>query len=1256
MAVHDQLPIKEYDADGTTKVFPFDFRTVSTADLTVNFDGVKQPGGYTVTLSGDKGGNVTFTTAPAAGITVQLRRNTPFSRDTDYQENGDLRADDLDDDFDRLWLALQEQRASSDTTMNKPVGSNEWDARNMVIAGLSPGVAANDAATVGQVKTLNGDTQAAALGATHSQQAAKTSETNAAASAAAALASKNAAAASQTAAKTSETNASKSAAAALASQTAAKTSETNAGISAAAAKGSETSVATNAGNAKTSETAAAGSAAAALASQNAAKTSETNAAASQKAAATSATNAKTSETNAGKSATAAAASLAALGQSETNAAASESAAAGSAAAARQSATNAAASERNAKASESSVATNATTASDAAKAASASQTAAKTSETNAATSKTAAAGSATAAKTSETHAGASETNAAASAAAALVSQNAAKASETNAGKSATAAKASETAVAADKVVIDGYIEALKGAGTWVNHGQIPANKNIKTFEPNVANSGIWFQSTSGQATTANGYPTAQPGILEIINGGGYNGTMVYTSADGRVFTMHLTAAWNGTNGPWSAWYEAGQARVNSYGIGVAAQATKTSFDWQQYNFVVGEHILVNSNVWTNAPAGLPNMPGTSICHMHVLGAAGTTLQIELTTNNINDSGFVKYSLRIAGAKGARICKARQIFTTANVIPLEDGGTGASYTSKAALLQGLMDGFPLPLAADGAAPNDAVTMRQLGLVSGAGGASMNGVMNNFIGAVEWYNGSRSGAGKVPIAGHVPADGQILKRTDYPDLWAAIDKGIFQSVTDAQWLNGPGGSIPKGQYRGKYSKGDGKTTFRVPDLNGVLVDSIPALFLRGDAGGRIGTEIGTVGEVLPCAAPNITGDFSTAANLGYAALLHLPHGAFGDADGGNKEHTLPSQALAGDAMPDRLHTVNIDASRNSQAYGRKNANGLDPATEIRPNSTPGIWIIRASGAFTAANTEFTVINNDATAPSGTTTVVNGGKLLSTYQVGGIDKALVSLQSRNIWGGSNIASGMLTVSNAAAKTGYEYNFGSDGRLRFGGIEGGILFNGPHPEGMTGAFRISPLQITHLNAPAAVSTYFPGISVSGSTDQFGYRSNVSFGAYYSGKGGFASPALGAYTNDRDDSGNTTASASWIFVIGDGNIAGAMQGDIVTPRGIVSGAACDRRIKRDIVDVTGDQSLANIEAMELKEYAYKTDTPGTVRRGVIAQQLEEIDPNYVAHYIGHVDGEEVNDLLSLNQPALLLDALAAIKVLSARVKELEGKA
>lgn len=152
---------------------------------------------------------------------------------------------------------------------------------------------------------------------------AKTSETNAKASENAALASKNAA-------KTSETNAKASETAANNSKNAAKTSETN-------AKTSET-------NAASSKTAAANSATAAKASQDAAKVSETNAANSKTAAANSASAAKTSETNAENSKTAAASSASAAKTSETNANNSKNAA-------KTSETNAKTSETNAKNSE-----------------------------------------------------------------------------------------------------------------------------------------------------------------------------------------------------------------------------------------------------------------------------------------------------------------------------------------------------------------------------------------------------------------------------------------------------------------------------------------------------------------------------------------------------------------------------------------------------------------------------------------------------------------------------------------------------------------------------------------------------------------------------------------------------------------------------------------------------------------------------------------------------------------------------------------
>lgn len=76
----------------------------------------------------------------------------------------------------------------------------------------------------------------------------------------------------------------------------------------------------------------------------------------------------------------------------------------------------------------------------------------------------------------------------------------------------------------------------------------------------------------------------------------------------------------------------------------------------------------------------------------------------------------------------------------------------------------------------------------------------------------------------AGYAPADGQALSRSLYPDAWAGIAAGNVPVATDAAWLATP-------TERGKFTAGDGSTTFRLPDYNGKSAGSLGALFLRGD-----------------------------------------------------------------------------------------------------------------------------------------------------------------------------------------------------------------------------------------------------------------------------------------------------------------------------------------------------------------------------------------------------------------------------------------
>ena len=72
-----------------------------------------------------------------------------------------------------------------------------------------------------------------------------------------------------------------------------------------------------------------------------------------------------------------------------------------------------------------------------------------------------------------------------------------------------------------------------------------------------------------------------------------------------------------------------------------------------------------------------------------------------------------------------------------------------------------------------------------------------------------------GNTPAPGTVAAQGELLSRAAYPDLWAFAQASGNLSADDASWT------------KGQYSPGDGATTFRVPNLQDQ--------FIRGASGTR-------------------------------------------------------------------------------------------------------------------------------------------------------------------------------------------------------------------------------------------------------------------------------------------------------------------------------------------------------------------------------------------------------------------------------------
>lgn len=105
MAVPEQTPYIEHTGNGVTTSFSLEFQCESKDHLIVLVDEVEPP----IATWSLTGGNVVFTTAPAAGKKITLQRNTPFGRTTDYQSfNNSFRPPAVNKDFDWIWLKLQE--------------------------------------------------------------------------------------------------------------------------------------------------------------------------------------------------------------------------------------------------------------------------------------------------------------------------------------------------------------------------------------------------------------------------------------------------------------------------------------------------------------------------------------------------------------------------------------------------------------------------------------------------------------------------------------------------------------------------------------------------------------------------------------------------------------------------------------------------------------------------------------------------------------------------------------------------------------------------------------------------------------------------------------------------------------------------------------------------------------------------------------------------------------------------------------------
>lgn len=168
-----------------------------------------------------------------------------------------------------------------------------------------------------------------------------------------------------------------------------------------------------------------------------------------------------------------------------------------------------------------------------------------------------------------------------------------------------------------------------------------------------------------------------------------------------------------------------------------------------------------------------------------------------------------------------------------------------------------------------------------------------------------------------GYLALNGQEVNREDYPNLWAWVQQQVGFLIEESEWQSIS--SAHNGNV-GKYSVGNGTSTFRLPNLG---------CWVRG--GGTAGTATG-VGGNLDAGLPNITGSVGTnnAENEGFT-------GYSWNVNEGALYYELNNTGLAlSSGSYESVRKIHIDASRANDIYGNSDT--------VQPESIVGIWLVKA------------------------------------------------------------------------------------------------------------------------------------------------------------------------------------------------------------------------------------------------------------------------------------------------------------------------
>lgn len=127
----------QYTATAAQTIFPYTFEIFASGDLTVEQNGSVITA-YTVSgVGNDSGGNVTLDTGATTGDVITIYRDMDLERLTDYQNNGDFLASEVNDDYDRIWAALQQLQTNTQAAIRPSPSDTALDSTNTELASIA---------------------------------------------------------------------------------------------------------------------------------------------------------------------------------------------------------------------------------------------------------------------------------------------------------------------------------------------------------------------------------------------------------------------------------------------------------------------------------------------------------------------------------------------------------------------------------------------------------------------------------------------------------------------------------------------------------------------------------------------------------------------------------------------------------------------------------------------------------------------------------------------------------------------------------------------------------------------------------------------------------------------------------------------------------------------------------------------------------------------------------------------------------------